>query len=43
MAGPLIILYEISIIAVRFFAGKTLTGFEKGEKSGENENPSIEQ
>ncbi len=28
MAGPLIILYEISIIAVRFFAGKTFLGFE---------------
>lgn len=27
MAGPLIILYEISIVAVRFFAKKTLIGF----------------
>ncbi len=29
MAAPLIILYEISIIAVSFFAGKTFFGFEK--------------
>ena len=43
MAGPLIILYEISIFAVRFFAGKVIVGFEKEEQSGEDENPSIEQ
>ncbi len=32
MAGPLIVLYEISIVAVRFFARTTLAGFEKGKK-----------
>jgi len=31
MAAPLIILYEVSIIAVSFFAGKTFFGFEKKE------------
>ena len=35
MAGPLIILYEISIFAVRFFAGRVFVGFEKEEQSGE--------
>jgi len=38
MAGPLIILYEISIFAVRFFAGKVIVGFDKEEQSGEDEN-----
>jgi sec-independent protein translocase protein TatC len=37
MAGPLIVLYEISIIAVRFFARKPLTAFEKGEEGIESE------
>ena len=32
MAGPLIILYEISIFAVGFFARKTFVGFEQGEE-----------
>ncbi len=31
MAGPLIILYEVSIIAVGLFAGKTFFGFEQKE------------
>jgi sec-independent protein translocase protein TatC len=31
MAGPLIILYEVSIIAVRFFARKTFIGFDKDQ------------
>lgn len=29
MAAPLVLLYEVSIIAVSFFAGKTFFGFEK--------------
>lgn len=33
MAGPLIVLYEISIIAVRFFARKPLAAFEQQEKN----------
>lgn len=36
MAGPLVVLYEISIIAVRFFARKPLAGFEKEKKDVEN-------
>ena len=35
MAGPLIVLYEISIYAVAIFAGKTFSGFERG---GEGED-----
>jgi sec-independent protein translocase protein TatC len=36
MAGPLIILYEISIFAVALFAGKTFSGFKmKGENGSE--------
>lgn len=31
MAGPLIILYEVSIIAVRLFAGKPFLGFDSKE------------
>jgi len=31
MAGPLIILYEVSIIAVGLFAGKTFLGFDPKE------------
>jgi len=31
MAGPLIVLYEVSIIAVGIFAKKTFFGFEKSE------------
>lgn len=31
MAGPLIVLYEVSIIAVALFAKKTFFGFEKNE------------
>lgn len=36
MAGPLIVLYEISIFAVRFFAGRVIVGFEKEKHSGED-------
>ena len=32
MAAPLIVLYEISIVAVGFFAVNTLVGFEKKEE-----------
>lgn len=32
MAGPLVVLYEISIVAVRFFARKPLPAFEKGKE-----------
>lgn len=33
MAGPLIVLYEISIIAVGFFARKTFVGFDEREET----------
>lgn len=33
MAGPLVVLYEISIIAVGMFAGKTFTGFTREERT----------
>lgn len=31
MAAPLVVLYEISILAVRFFARKPLTGFDSND------------
>ena len=34
MAGPLIILYEVSIIAVRFFARRSFAGFDTEEQGG---------
>ncbi len=43
MAAPLIILYEISIFAVGFFAGKPFAGFDRGGKTGEDADPGIEQ
>jgi len=36
MAGPLIVLYEISILAVGFFARKTFVGFDEGEETGKD-------
>lgn len=33
MAAPLIVLYEVSIIAVSMFAGKTFYGFERKKNS----------
>jgi len=36
MAGPLIVLYEVSIFAVAFFAGKTFSGFAKEDDSETN-------
>ena len=36
MAGPLIILYEISMFAVRFFAAKPLPGFVESEEKQED-------
>jgi sec-independent protein translocase protein TatC len=38
MAGPLIVLYEISIIAVRFFTRTPLTGLEQEENDTDNED-----
>lgn len=35
MAGPLIVLYEISIYAVAFFARRTLTGFSGRDEDAE--------
>ena len=31
MAGPLVVLYEVGIVAVRIFGRKPLAGFERGE------------
>ena len=39
MAGPLIILYEISIFAVRFFAVKPLPGFAESAEHEEEADP----
>ncbi len=41
MAGPLIVLYEISILAVRFFVRKPMIGFDAQEGDSE-ENSSGE-
>lgn len=38
MAGPLVVLYEISIIAVRFFARTPLAGLEQKEHDEHDEN-----
>ncbi len=38
MAGPLVVLYEISIIAVRFFARTPLAGLEQEEHDEHDEN-----
>ena len=35
MAGPLVVLYEISIIAVRFFARRPLVAFTKAQEEEE--------
>jgi sec-independent protein translocase protein TatC len=35
MAGPLVLLYEVSIIAVRFFARTTFIGFEMTDEASE--------
>jgi sec-independent protein translocase protein TatC len=43
MAAPLIILYEISIFAVGFFAGKTFAGFDRGEKTDKDVDRGNEQ
>ncbi len=38
MAGPLVLLYEVSIVAVALFAGKTVIG---GQGGGENDIPTT--
>jgi sec-independent protein translocase protein TatC len=43
MAAPLIILYEISIFAVGFFAGKTFAGFDRGEETDQDADTGNEQ
>lgn len=44
MAGPLIVLYEVSIIAVAVFAGKTFSGFQmKNENDSEDDNSDPDQ
>ncbi len=40
MAGPLIILYEVSIVAVRFFARKSFVGF--GDQDGQGGDAAAE-
>lgn len=40
MAGPLIVLYEISIYAVAIFAGRTFAGFDKDSEADTAENES---
>lgn len=37
MAGPLIVLYEVSIVAVALFAGKRFIGFPAGEEDADAE------
>ncbi len=39
MAGPLIVLYEISIVAVSFFGRKRFTGFTGSDSPDENGAP----
>ena len=39
MARPLIVLYEISILAVRFFVRKPMIGFQEQEDGGEEDSP----
>jgi len=41
MAGPLIVLYEVSIFAVVLFAGKTFSGFTK-EDNPEKKNSDVD-
>lgn len=36
MAGPLIVLYEVSIVAVRLFAGNAFPGFSRKTPDDEN-------
>lgn len=38
MAGPLLVLYEVSIWAVRFFVRRPLAGFEKEEEEDRKNN-----
>jgi sec-independent protein translocase protein TatC len=40
MAGPLIVLYEVSIVAVGIFAGKKFSGFTESEPEKETSEPS---
>ena len=42
MAAPLIVLYEISILAVGFFARKPLTAFAEEEEAGMDESSSAD-
>lgn len=41
MAGPLVVLYEISIVAVAVFAKKTFIGFPEKIDGEEDENPGV--